>query len=182
MKYFTSSLWAALNSQSKEQQIAADKQWNDAFSNYRKQWQRVKRDLPSDFVNFYEKYSFHDAPIKECIFGYCNKLPIVRMNLTIDKYQIMLLFSNVESYRVSLIDFSNCILNQLAWGYGEFEYLPSHQFKLSVLCDINNEIEIVFKKLEWEILEQHNKPLRRNAAGASPFISEIEIDGKEEKR
>lgn len=153
MKYFTSNLWASLNSRSKEQRISAEKQWDDAFVAYQKQWNHVRRHLPDNFRKFYENHPFHDAPITQCIFEYREKEPTIRMKLLIDERPVDLCFLNVDSFHISLIDFSNCILNQLAWGYDEFEYLPTRQFKLSVLCDINNEIEIVFKKLEWELLK-----------------------------
>ena len=153
MKLYTSSLWAAINSGIRERSDAAQKEWSAADAAYQHQWSRVRKYLPKGFISLYESYSFHDGAITQLALEYNKKAPLVKMRLCLEEKRVELRFQNVKSFGANLIDFSNCILNQLAWGYGEFEYLPSHQFKLSVLCDINNEIEIVFKKLEWEILE-----------------------------
>lgn len=149
MKYFTPELWADINSEDILIKNAANERLDKNIMLYNEYFSSIKHLLTKSFLTTYDKcHSFHDMFFKQIsiIEERQWKTKIV-MQLTdeLDIYQLE--FINVTSYNFDFKGHDNCIMWRPSWGYCEFESIDSERMKISILCDIKNQLEIVFKKI-----------------------------------
>lgn len=147
MKYYTSKLWQEMNCGDKSLRIIAEKQWEVNSREYHFYFQEVSSHLSKKFLSYYYKYhGFHDSKI--VLLTYLSKRNAeAYIQLAAGKKILQITFKGVERFVTSIVDKSYCILNEMSWGYAEFELLDDGRWRLNILCDVYNEIELIFRKL-----------------------------------
>ena len=67
MKYYTDELWTKVNSESAEERLKAEEQWDKNDEEYTtKIFQNIKKRLTKNFMNIYLKeHGFHDYHLKD---------------------------------------------------------------------------------------------------------------------
>lgn len=153
MKYFTSELWAAMHTSEDQENIFLEWKKNDQeYENYLKE---IKNYLPLNFLDHYHKNEgFHDFEIRSLSVEETNKLKMTLRKDAIGK-AFLISFQPISECTITIRDKENMICGKLGWGYCEFELVSPDQLKLSILCDISNEISVTFKLGEnnCEVLE-----------------------------
>ena len=152
MKYFTSDLW--LKIQNSTTRKDAEMRWDKNDKIYEKEFKNIRKQLPTMFLNIFDKEcGFHDFVVEEINIKKIEKKTVVSsIDICIKIkngnkcYDIIL--KSVETYRINIVDRSYCICGNLSWGYSEFEILKDGNIKLSLLCDVVNEFEFTFRKIQ----------------------------------
>lgn len=151
MKYYTKELWKRVQ----KCDINAEKLWNKNADEYHQYYLKIKSSLPRKFIRIFEKeHGFHDYEVFEInlddfLKGSHKQNVILKIENGINRYQIKL--TDVTSCILNIIDKSNCINDKLCWGYTEIELLGD-KIKLNMLCDVENELEFVFKNIKISAL------------------------------
>ncbi|MCL2633804.1 MAG: DUF4085 domain-containing protein [Oscillospiraceae bacterium] len=144
MKYYLSEYWAMM--QSRETRDEALNKWYAASEEYYKYFDTIKDKLPKNFINLYNKNDgFHDSIIKKIsIENMRLKSCEVKFTLRINEVDYILAYKNVIGFEVDIPPEENGLFG---WGYDELELLDNGYFEHRILCDINSEFKITFKKL-----------------------------------
>lgn len=151
MKYFKSDLWLEIQDTIKGDD--AEKQWRKNSELYNKYFNTIRHKLPKKFMKVYEgEKGFHDFVIEEISIKpspkkSCGIINTLNIKLKKESRLYSLEFNKVEKTKMDFSDNSYCICGKISWGYSELELLENGNIKLSVLCDIVNEIEMVFKSV-----------------------------------
>lgn len=153
MKYFTSDLWKKMNSFSKIERDLAEEQCEKNDLTYAAYFSKIKNKLPVNFLNtFIDCHGFHDYNIKSINISNEEKQKDSPISLTINvgnsKKSFSIIYQGVEKYNIFIPGTSNWMNSNMRWGYTEFELLNDGLFKQNTLCDMDSEIEIVFKNVE----------------------------------
>ena len=147
MKYFTPTLWEKINDLDEETRDKAIKEWGTRYQEYEEQFSRVSKKLPSEFLKVYKECScFHDYRIKSILYQDARE-STVTISLGTRSEAIDLAFCDVQHFSVNILDKTPCIMGQLSWGYCEFEADLDNAISINILCDMKNEIKIVFKSI-----------------------------------
>ena len=152
MKYYKSELWKEMQSNSNNEKNK--KLWETKSKEYNEYFKVIKKQLPKYFINIYEKeHCFHDFYItgfrvEEVLQKTSSNFHVVYIEITDGNNSYMLKLNHVEKIKMNLADKCYFIMGRMSWGYSEFEILSDRMVKLSVLCDILNEFEVVFKSLK----------------------------------
>jgi hypothetical protein len=153
MKYFTSDLWIKINSNNKNERNLAEEQWDKNDSIYTAYFSEIKNKLPVNFLNtYFDCQGFHDYIIKDIYISNQEKQKDSLISLTINvgnpKKSFSIIYQGVEKYNIFVPGTCNWMNSRMSWGYTEFELLSNGLFKQNILCDMDSEIEIVFKNVE----------------------------------
>lgn len=153
MKYFTSDLWIKINSSNSNERDLAEEQWDKNDSIYAAYFSEIKNKIPVIFLNTYlDCQGFHDYIIKDIHISNHKKQKGSPISLTINvgntKKSFSIIYQGVERYNIFIPGTSNWMNSNMCWGYTEFELLNDGLFKQNTLCDMDSEIEIVFKNIE----------------------------------
>ena len=143
MKYFSSDLWERINSPEKSIRDAAENEWKKREDEYRKQYESVKAFFPSSFLAEFIKHNgFHDFTIVsiECL----SEKREVSIHLSHGDAQCRLELKEISRIQLDFACFENCICGKPAWGYSELDRTPDGRLKISVLCDVENEMSFEF--------------------------------------
>lgn len=158
MNYYTKELWIKINSESEEERIAAEKLWSANDKAYCKYYQKIKKYLPEEFRNVLENGELHDCLIERITIDFSKKgQPCVFMRLLNGNKEYQLVFEDVSAFEGQICDLSYAIQNRLSWSYAEIEILSIENdvmIKLSVLCDVMNEISFQFGKIAIETIDR----------------------------
>lgn len=147
MKYFTSTLLKKINDSNEDTRENALKEWQEQSQKYMVHFREVCKKLPSEFLKLYEDHAgFHDFKISGISYQDAQK-PYVIISLKTRTEEMTLTFSDVQQFFINIIDKTPCIMGLLAWGYCEFDMCMNDAISVNILCDIENEIKIVFKTI-----------------------------------
>lgn len=150
MKYFTRELWRQINSEQESERIAAEQQWNKNDERYCKYISKIRSKLSSYIRLFLNRsMEFHDAPITEITFSQRGTEKTCRMKLDMPSGEIEMILHDVSSYVVSLTSFQSAVAGQLNWGFSEIKHTAGNRYRLSIAFDLDNELEVEFKSLEF---------------------------------
>ncbi len=145
MQYFTSELWYSLSSSDPKVRERADEQWENAWNQYRAYLDGILPKLSQRKRDAVIRcHDLHDSEI-ETIVAYnkqTRRKHVVNVKIVLDNRIVV--FTNVTSFAFS-------VQNQddfHAWGYCEFEALQDNKMKISILCDLENQISMVFEGIE----------------------------------
>jgi len=148
MQYFRKELWLKINDSNKDIRINAEKEWEQNNQLYRQKFEDVKKHLPQRFVKEYlSRNGMHDY----CILG-MNTVKKGRkysceLQLTDGIETVLITMIGLKALRVD-VDFSQyCMLGRLEWGYSEFDITSENNILLSVLCDMQNEMQFEFESI-----------------------------------
>ena len=150
MEYFTRTLWNQLNSESASERAEAERQWARNEARYQKNIAQMKRRLSPDIRSFLQSSAaFHDAPVSEIAFRQEETGKTCRIALCLPDGTATIVLKDVRSCLVSLPSFQSAVAGQLCWGYGELQYVERKIYRLSVIFDLDNELEIEFGRMEF---------------------------------
>ena len=131
----------------------AEKQWLINSELYKSYFNTIRDKLPPKFIKIYdEENGFHDCIIKEITIKSIERKTkrdtinflIVLSNGTVNYF---IEFKNAEIIKMNVSSNIYCICGRISWGYSEFEILDNKKIKLSILCDVINEIELIFDNI-----------------------------------
>lgn len=77
------------------------------------------------------------------------RLYACQLQLTDGTENILIIMSGLKKIQVDVASFQSCILGALRWGYSEFDITPAGNIKLSILCDIQNEMQFEFEQMKF---------------------------------
>lgn len=155
MQYFTKELWMRINSQNEDVRLKAEKDWESRSIEYQQQFELAKQHLPSKFIkDFMSRNGLHDYSIVEIVLTKQPRTSACELKLSIEEETVIIKLAEIHSLQIDIESLNYCINGKLSWGYSEFEITPCNTIKLSVLCDINNEIAIEFEKISLKSLKQ----------------------------
>ena len=146
MKYFKKELWKYNN---EENEII----WSNNAEKYAKYFESIKKYLPKRFLKVYlNEEGFHDYVINSInidtsVKDRKNNLSRMRVELKSGQRDFTVELSGVSAFKIDISDKSYCICGKLSWGYAEFERIDAKKMKLSIICDIENELEFIFEKI-----------------------------------
>lgn len=95
---------------------------------------------------------FHDYIIKDIYISNHEEQQDSPISITINignsKKSFSIVYQGVEKYNIYLPGTCNWMSSNMRWGYTEFELLNDGLYKQNTLCDMDSEIEIVFKHVK----------------------------------
>lgn len=158
MKYYTKSLWEGINHCDEAVRKQSEAEWAENDQRYHQYFQTIKKHLPARFLKLYAQHNgFHDYDITKISIISERGCYICKLELTDINCVVTLEMGGVTSFKVSVDDINACVNRQPAWGYNEFEYIGKNRMRLSVICDIDNEMRFDFRtiKATEKILPAH---------------------------
>ena len=152
MQYFTKELWQGMNRPDEAVRREAEAQWKKNNSLYWKRIGRIRKKIPDAFFRCGTVCrDFHDYEIQGISFLQTGREHATEIRLSGPEGHILLTLGGVRSFRIDVVTFTTCIMRQLSWGYSELDLTPEGDIRLSVLCDLENELEFQFKTAEISI-------------------------------
>lgn len=149
MRYFTKALWTEMNDDCESIRLQAQKKWDHNNNCYMREFESTKQHLPRRFVSeFLRRHSLHDYVILGIAITKKDRRYSCVLQLNDGTDTILLCISALDSLNLKIDSFNNCMLGKLRWGYCEFELTQSGRFKLSVLCDLHNELQFEFESIK----------------------------------
>ena len=150
MKYFTAKLWCELAHANKDIQREAERKWHENSKKYGYYFETIKSHLPKYILLALEKtYGFHDYIIDEITLKQnTQKGYVCYLSISNNYKRFQLEMTGITGIKIDIATFKHCILGKLLWGYHEFELIGPRTLRLSILCDIENEMFFEFKKIK----------------------------------
>ncbi len=149
MKYFTKELWADMNSDDPQKRAYANKMWMAHAKEYQNEFKKVKHYIPHFSLKLFQMYdSFHDYIISEIRFTQEKRVKNCIIRLNRGSESVCITMRDISKVHISIDDFDGCICGNLQWGYCEFSIDKMKRLHLSVLCDIDKELNFVFRKIK----------------------------------
>lgn len=149
MRYFTRELWEKINHPQESERKQAEVEWLQSMKQYQKDFEKVKKHLPHQFTRQYlNRNEFHDYIITDIVITSKHGKYACRLQLTDRNDTLYLTMFDLKSFKINIETFQNCIQGELTWGFSEFEYTAAKCVRLSILCDIQNELQFDFKALK----------------------------------
>lgn len=154
MKYMTKELWQQMNDEDESVCKAAEKQWLENMALYDQRMEGLKKKLPRRFLKNYAMFgSLHDYIIASISLrqrhGKKEKKE-VEMQLEDGAETLLLTFSGVRAFRLSIGCFEGCVGGSLSWGFAEFSRTPQNTWQIDLLFDLVNEGAIEFETVRLE--------------------------------
>lgn len=166
MKYFTNELWQKVNSNSNEERLEADLEWEKRRQVYCKKFNELTNRISKNTFNFLRNHGFHDYRLKniDIIHGkYGSKHPI-----TI----ILVLTNDVETWQVKYTGVRKILINYENentsfskdrgfddWGYAELLAVDESTLSHEVLFASGASFLVHFKNNGISIAKQKETAL-----------------------
>lgn len=148
MKYFLKELWCNLHHSDPAVRQNASLQWDQNVQRYQEYFKTIQHQIPKRFrTAWLQHHGFHDYGIKSISFSEKKGVTTCILELLDSNRSVFLQLIGVQSVHVDIPSFGNCLIGGLSWGYGEFELLRDGMLKLSVLCDMECELNFTFNKI-----------------------------------
>lgn len=149
MKYFTKELWILQNASDNLRRIDAERQWIENSKKYNEYFTTICLKLDPDFLKIYsENQRFHDFFIKKISFVQLRNKNSIEIILNGGSHTFVVKCKNIDKVKLSIENFDVCVCSKLSWGYSEIYIQPDGKTYLCVLCDFENEFEILCDKIE----------------------------------
>ncbi len=154
MRYFTKELWSKINSLDETIRVSAEEEWKKNDFAYAKEFEETKKHLPQRFLkSFLARYGLHDYDILKTVFIRDNKNRyLCELHLTDGIETVSVVMTGLKTIKIDVNSFHNCVQGKLSWGYSEFSRTKDNTIQLSVLCDIQNELQFEFKSIKLLLL------------------------------
>lgn len=161
MRFFTKELWYGINDKNETVRRHAEKEWDQNVVEYQIQFEEVKAQLSRRFVTAMERRDyFHDYTVLEIALVRNKKGRYACEILLTDNIEsVQIKMKDISKAKVDISTFQNCIQGDLSWGYCEFGKVSSNVLSLSVLCDLDNEMEFEFKSITLSRIKIPDKQL-----------------------
>lgn len=150
MRYFKKELWSQMNDCDEVVRAKAEKEWKKNDEMYLKKLESIKEQLPRPFMKeYFSRNGMHDYTIlgihitqRECTYS-------CELQLSDGTEIVRITMLGLKSFQVDVNSFQYCILGKLAWGYAEFDITSENNISLSVLCDVQNEMQFEFETIKF---------------------------------
>lgn len=153
MEYFTKQLWQQLNSDRAAERAAAQRQWEEHWQKYQTYLASLAPHLSAALQQFLLQCGdFHDAVFSEISFLQGDSGRLCKIVLSLASGKAELRFQDVQKLDLSLESFQAAVAGQLSWGYCELKRIARHRFRISIICDMQNEIMVEFGRLQFRML------------------------------
>lgn len=148
MRYFTKELWARINDANNASRIRAEQEWNANCILYQQQFANVRPYLTHEFVNsFLTRKGLHDYTILGMTVIKEGSKYLCEIQLTNGSERVFVTMLGLRALQINVASFQSCMLGNLTWGYCEFDITSKGGIQLSVLCDMQNEMQFEFQKI-----------------------------------
>lgn len=149
MRYFTKELWIKINDSDEAVRTQAQKEWNENGLRYQREFKEIQKHISGQFINEYLcRNGLHDYNILCLAITGTEREYSCQLQLTDGAETVLITIAGLKAFRIDATSLQYCIQGKLEWGYGEFEITPENNIKLSVLCDIQNEMEFEFESIK----------------------------------
>lgn len=153
MKYFTKELWSQINDIDDDVRQQAQQVWSQNTQKYQQEFEKVRNFFPSKFLKlFFSCNELHDYIIQRILLT-SNKKGKQSCQLQMENGNEMFIIElcEIQCLNLNIASFESCINGQLRWGYCEFDAEDRDTLKMSVICDIENELNFVFKSIKFSV-------------------------------
>lgn len=149
MRYYTKELLEKINDCDCRIRAEAEKEWCENDLAYQRQFEEAKRNLTRGFVkNYMARHGLHDYTVLGIETKKRGREYTCELQMTDGSETILITMTGLQTLQISIDSFRDCILGELRWLYSEFEQTPEGGMRLSVLCDMQNELQFVFKTIK----------------------------------
>ena len=101
-------------------------------------------------------YIIENISITKTTRDYCCDLQLSNNTET-----ILITMYGIKALQVDIVSFQNCIQGKLTFGYCEFELTSKRNIRLSILCDMQNELQFEFETIGLTEQGDGLKPLKK---------------------
>ena len=151
MKFFKKELWAKINDSDELIRKQAEIEWEKNCESYQQHFLKVKKHLPDNFINnFLLRNGLHDYIIENISISKTTREYCCDLQLSNNTETILITMYGIKALQVDIASFQNCIQGKLTFGYCEFEITLKHNIRLSILCDIKNELQIECETISFK--------------------------------
>ena len=149
MKYYIGKYWAMANSTDHQEQALGKMKWTETAKEYGSYYESIKNMLPQVFLKEFEsKNWFHDFCFESIsIIDFNKYVSTVVFGISLDDDSYVITFLGVEKIIFNIPNTHSWLCGKLTWGYTEFELIHNDTWIIRILCDIECELEIVFKHI-----------------------------------
>ena len=153
MKYFTKKLWSQINDIDENVRQQAQQVWSQNTQKYLQEFEKVRELFPSKFLrSFFSRSELHDYVIQSILLTSHKKgKQSCQLQMENGDEIFMIELCEVQRLHLNLASFDSCINGQLRWGYCEFGTEDRGTLKMSVICDIENELNFEFKSIKFTV-------------------------------
>ena len=155
MKYYIGEYWAMMNSSNSDTREEGKIKWDETAKEYGPYFRLIRDKLPKKFMKEFDRNSwFHDFMFDSInIANTGNKTATVEFVIAHAPITYKIVFSGVTGFTLNVPNTLQCwSFGKLTWGYVEFELHDDKTWTISILCDIDCEVEIHFSKIGIEKL------------------------------
>ena len=124
--------------------------WGEAAKKYGPYFESIKNKLPKKFMKEYDENSwFHDFAFESInILNTGKRTATIEFVIDHDQISYRIVFLGSTGFMITVPNTVQCwSFGKLTWGYAEFELNDDGTWVISILCDIDCEIQIRFKKI-----------------------------------
>jgi hypothetical protein len=152
VKYYIAKYWTMMNSENLETREKGKAEWIKSAKKYRDYYDGIKGKLPKKFMKEYDKNGwFHDFTFDNInVSNTGGKTSAVELTIGNGQKLYKILLSGVTGVILNVPNTQCWMFGKLTWGYSEFELNDDGTWIISILCDIECEIEMLFKKISIE--------------------------------
>jgi hypothetical protein len=150
MKYYIGEYWRMMNSSDSTIREEGKKRWDEATKQYGPYFELIKRKLPKRFLaQFLEANWFHDFGFESIrITNQGRQIATVEFILTHGDISYKLVMFGVTGFRIDVPNTKSWLFGKMIWGYVEFELLDEKTWIIRILCDMDCEIEVMFRRIQ----------------------------------
>ena len=154
MRFFTKELWSNCNSNNADVRERANAEWIKNSNEYRIELCNSKKHLSESFWSLFQaKEELHDYSIVKIDIEIKNNHRQGVVLLKNGRENLRLYLYELKSIKIDA-DLLNSDNSLLTWGYSEIEYTSKNTIKLSIICEINNELSFECKSIELTSTQQ----------------------------
>ena len=123
--------------------------WIETAQKYGPYFEEIKKKLPKNFMKTFEKSSwFHDFVFSSINLTNMGKyMSIVEFQISHVEESYKITFSGVNKIAINIPTTQNWLCGNLTWGYTEFELNDDNSWSIRVLCDLDCEISLNFRRI-----------------------------------
>jgi hypothetical protein len=149
MKYYIGEYWAMANSTDPQERARGKTKWTETAKKYGDYFKSVKSMLPKGFLKIFETNNrFHDFRFDSIsILDFKKCVSTVLLSISLDDATYEIRFFGVEKMYADIKASNWWLCGELTWSYSEFELNEEGKWILRILCDVESELEIIFKRI-----------------------------------
>lgn len=155
MKYYVGEYWAMMNSDDPNIREEGEIKWVETAKKYGPYFEFIKDKLPKKFLKEFNKNEwFHDFRFESInIVNTGKRTSTVEFVITHDQIAYRITLLGVTGFMFNVPNAMQCwSFGKLTWGYTEFELNDDGTWSISILCDIDCEVNVRFNKIGIEKL------------------------------